>query len=281
MQLIDFKGNHIDMFFACVHAKFLLNVHSIRINWIFFVSSSRGSTAGSSLNSAFLDSAIKSRNDEYYIFPQVLCLPKVCRVPRFLSWRPIIYSLLILGCVAISACSSLQTTTYQQNYHYLSWQERLHQLKNINSWNITGAISVQHGNDVDTAHYTWLQKKDSYALTLSGPLNLGSIYINGNSQEVTLIKSQKEKYSAKTPEELLQKTLGWSLPISGLAYWIKGMPSPKTPYSLKLDSFNHLAYLKQQGWSIQYQDFMVQNGVDLPRKIALQKAGLRIKIVVK
>jgi len=195
--------------------------------------------------------------------------------------RLTIFSLLILGSVAISSCSSFHVTPDTHNYHYLSWPERLKQLKNLDQWQIQGSLSIRQGNDSDIAYYSWQQNKDIYQIHLSGPLNLGSIYINGNSEEVTLIKSQKEKYSAKTPEKLLQKTVGWSLPISGLVYWIKGMPSPNTPYSLKLGSYNHLTYLKQQGWIIQYPDFTVQNGIDLPQKLTLQKADLKIKIIVK
>ena len=75
--------------------------------------------------------------------------------------------------------------------------------------------------------------------------------------------------------------MGWSIPISNLIYWIKGIPAPNFDYKIKLDSYNHLLKLKQQDWVINYTDSKSQDGIDLPSNMALQNAQCKIKIAIK
>ena len=107
----------------------------------------------------------------------------------------------------------------------------------------------------------------------------------GNDKQVTLWESSTNSVSAPTPEALLQERLGWTLPISNLVYWIRGVPAPASAAtqvnSLQLDTYNHLLHLQQQGWDIQYVSFQIVNNIDLPRIIYLQTQGLKIKIVIK
>jgi outer membrane lipoprotein LolB len=45
--------------------------------------------------------------------------------------------------------------------------------------------------------------------------------------------------------------------------------------------YNHLSYLKQQGWEIEYADFRSIGNIDLPQKIWLENPKLRAKLVIK
>ncbi|NIN34367.1 MAG: lipoprotein localization factor LolB, partial [Gammaproteobacteria bacterium] len=58
---------------------------------------------------------------------------------------------------------------------------------------------------------------------LISPLGRGTYQLNGDSQLVSLLTAENKLYQAETPEILLQNNLGWSVPVDGLKYWVKGI----------------------------------------------------------
>lgn len=77
-------------------------------------------------------------------------------------------------------------------------------------------------------------------------------------------------YQADTPEELLLKTTGWSLPVSHLRYWVQAEPVPDVPYEWQGSQ------LQQAGWKIEYQPSR-----DQVKKIKLQHPDVRLTLAIK
>lgn len=186
---------------------------------------------------------------------------------------------LVLACFfLLNACTTLsinQTAVSQK----LSWQKRQFQLNNIHQWEIKGAIAVRAQDKADSASFNWQQDKEDYVIDLFGPLGMGAVNLEKNKQSIKLSQS-KHSWQATSPEELMLEVLGWDLPISNLVYWIRGIPAPKAKFQLKLDEYNHLETLYQQGWEIRYESYKTAQGVDLPKKIILKRDGLVIRIAV-
>ncbi|KPJ68100.1 MAG: hypothetical protein AMJ43_01465 [Coxiella sp. DG_40] len=189
-------------------------------------------------------------------------------------------SLLIIT-LLLTTCTTLHKQPLKQNQHYLTWQQRLHQLSRIRSWNIYGALGIKYDNKDSMAHFSWRQVTDNFAINIYTPINLGGVKITGSKKQVILWRSSSEKIVAETPEQLMHKELGWSLPLFDLRYWVLGLPAPHVPFSAKFDSYNHLSFLQQQGWQINYSDFQSIGNIDLPTKISLNIPQLQVKLVVK
>ncbi len=162
----------------------------------------------------------------------------------------------------------------------MSVDDRHSELSSIHSWDIKGSISVQHQNKTDIASWSWAQRGDHYAMNIHGPLSLGSTKIVGNSESVTLWKSNGQHFAARSPEALLQQQLGWSIPISDLYYWIRGLPAPDAPANTRYDRYNHLVYLEQEGWTVQYIEYTREGDVDLPKKIWLSNPRLNVRLAI-
>ena len=94
-------------------------------------------------------------------------------------------------------------------------------------------------------------------------------------------KSVREHVSARTPEALLQKEMGWSIPVRNMFYWMRGMSAPG-PKHERFDKYGHLVALAQQGWGMQFFSYRTVEGFDLPSKIVMKHSGgLHITIVMK
>ncbi len=196
--------------------------------------------------------------------------------------------LIISSCLLLMSCA---TTPPQQPTNVavapaapqiLSWPQRYAQLRDINSWNILGSVSIQHQNKTDMASLTWVQQYSSrYSLALYGPLSLGKVSIIGQPNLVTLEQAGHPPVSAKSAEALMQQQLGWAIPVSNLYYWVRGIAAPGATADFKFDKSNHIITMAQNGWTIQYLNYTHVNNVDLPQKITLSHPDLQATLAIR
>ena len=187
----------------------------------------------------------------------------------------------ILLTTILSGCTALPPMPETQQ-PVRSWQENVQWLDQQKKWAIKGKIGIRQDQQVTSANLSWNQRYDDYHIFMSGPLGQGAVDIQGNEQGVVLKISGDETYVATSPEALLQDQLGWSLPLSNLDYWIKGIPAPTEPHLKTLDERNLLKTLEQNSWKINYRSYHWDQDVPLPHKIILtQGKRLKVTLVVK
>jgi outer membrane lipoprotein LolB len=193
-------------------------------------------------------------------------------------WTVILGSALLAGCVNTTPPPQ-QTANFQTQ----NPQQRQTQLAQVTSWDASGALSVQRsGQSPVIMRFDWHQQgPDQYQIRLAASLNVAEMTITGQPNRVTLQSDNKPPVSAATPEELMHKALGWSLPVPSLWYWVRGMPAPGASQGAQYDNYGHLVSIQQNGWQVKLSDFHTVNGVELPQVIELQRQGLMAKIVIK
>lgn len=197
------------------------------------------------------------------------------------SYILFVFAALLSGCTHFQQPSAPTLTAPQKAATAgLTWEQRQQQLNSIQGWTIRGSTSIQHQNKTDMASLTWTQQSRNYNISLFGPLSIGRVSVIGNPNSVTLAQTNKPTASAANPEQLMQKQLGWQLPVSNFYYWVRGIPAPGAHHT-QLDNQNHLIALSQQGWNIRYNGYMTVQGLDLPRTIELTNPKLRIKVVIR
>ena len=164
--------------------------------------------------------------------------------------------------------------------HYMTWPERESQLNKITKWNAQGSVAVHNNQKGWNASFNWQQQPDNYSLAFFGPLGSYHTQLTGNTNQVTLTTSDGHTYSANSPEMVLQKQLGWTLPVSSLKYWLKGLPAPHAAFGRSFDLNKHLVHLRQSGWDILYLRYLSINGVDLPDRFLLSSPQWQVRIVI-
>lgn len=194
-------------------------------------------------------------------------------------------SVILLSSALLSGCVSMPKTTQPAAGSFQSKPvaERQAQLNAIQSWNATGAISIQQAQQSPVImRFEWQQLGASnYRVDLAASLNLAAVSITGQPHRVTLQKGNEPPMSAATPEQLMQKNLGWSLPIPSLWYWARGLPAPGAAPVTKYDDFGHLILLQQDGWQVKFSGYRPVQGVDLPQVLELRRADLFVKVAIK
>ena len=187
--------------------------------------------------------------------------------------------------VILGGCSLNPDTPLSSDAAQLSWEQRQQQLLPLTHWQVLGKISIRTPEDSNSANLNWTQHDDHYRIYMAGPLGQGAVNIQGSEQQgITLDISGEERYQAASPEQLLQHRLGWSIPVSQMPYWVRGLPAPSSTHQIQLDTFNRISQLQQSGWSIRYLGYQPGHAEQpqLPRKIELKRGDqLRLLLVLK
>jgi outer membrane lipoprotein LolB len=183
--------------------------------------------------------------------------------------------------LGLTSCATLTPTQEQtpQNKK-VTWDSRVQTLSGIQSWDIKALIAIRQAENGGTANMQWRQQSKNYHIALFGPLGSHSVELTGQPGHVELAEASGKKVTASSPEELLAKQLGWRIPVSNLYYWVRGIPVPGMAAEKKLDSFNHLIALQQDGWTIRYLRYTSQRNIDVPDKIFLNNPQLSVKIAI-
>ncbi len=185
--------------------------------------------------------------------------------------------LLLAGC---SLSPSHETVQHGQG-DTGRWQQHKEQIQAIDGWQISGKLGIRTASDSGSATLFWLQRQGYFDIRLAGPLAVGSARLRGREDDVVLDLSSQGSFHADSAEDLLEKGLGWRLPVSYLLWWVRGLPAPASPSRIILDGSSQLAQLEQDGWQVDYLDYLEQDGFSLPARVKLSGHNLQITLVIK
>lgn len=162
-----------------------------------------------------------------------------------------------------------------------TWIAHRAQLTNLRGWELRGRIAVKLENDAFSATLHWRQDADAYILRVIAPLGRGTFELSGDATGVELRTADNRVFRATNPEALLQENLGWQLPVSGLRWWVRGLPRPGVATSrLDVNETGWLASLTQDGWAVQYEEHRAQGRLMLPGKMSLENGPVRVRLAV-
>nr|WP_298523010.1 lipoprotein insertase outer membrane protein LolB [uncultured Halomonas sp.] len=193
--------------------------------------------------------------------------------------RPLI---LLLGLLLLAGCA-VQTSTLVEPRQSGDWSAQLEELKALERWRLAGKVGLRTADDATSANLDWQQTPFFYRMMISGPFGAGRSTLDGSTNGVTLT-TPDGRFSASTPEQLMQQQLGWSLPISALDYWVRGLPAPDVAHEMQSDAQGFPQQLRQAGWTIDYRDWTwaprLNGGLWLPQRLVMTFDNLRATLVV-
>ncbi|MBS9402017.1 lipoprotein insertase outer membrane protein LolB [Halomonas sp. TRM85114] len=159
------------------------------------------------------------------------------------------------------------------------WKSQQDRLEALDTWVLIGKASLRTPQDATSANLDWSQTLYYYRLLISGPFGSGRSTLEGREGRFSLTTAEG-RFEAETPEALMEEQLGWSLPVSSLSDWIRGLPDEQTEHRLEEDSLGFPATLQQDGWTIDYRDWTRVEGLWLPRRLVMEYDELRVTLVV-
>lgn len=181
----------------------------------------------------------------------------------------------------LSACTP--SVVKQDTRSKLDWAQQQLALNAIQQWKINGRIAVQTKDDGGQADFVWqLENLSNYEIRLQAPLGAGTTWINSGPQGASIKNSSGDSLYDTDVDALILRMNGWRLPVSGLRYWVRGLPSPVSDYKVTEWNDNGLpAVVIQDGWRIEFRKHQQVSGQFLPRKLFINRVNMEEEVDVR
>lgn len=161
------------------------------------------------------------------------------------------------------------------------WSAHRASLAGLQDWRFRGRIGVRLEKEAWSATLSWRETRDTYTLRVIAPLGRGTFELSGTAAGVELRTADNRLLHAADPESLLRENLGWQLPVSGLRWWVRGLPRPGAKTDrLDVNDEGRVNGLVQDGWQVDYQDYRPHGELTLPGRLSLENGAVRVRIVV-
>ena len=149
------------------------------------------------------------------------------------------------------------------------------------AFTLAGRLSARHGTDAVAGGFTWTHAPPRDRIELSTPLGQTLAQLDGEPGNVSVQLSDGRVERAATWSELTKRALGVTIPVEGLAFWIRGRAAPGSRGTVERDSAGRVSALHQNGWDVTYA--YADDASTLPQRVTLTYPGaepIEVRVVV-
>lgn len=185
----------------------------------------------------------------------------------------------------LSACTSVPKLPVSE-HSQKQWAQYQLEAGRISSWDLHGRAAIFVDDEIHNVGLNWQHSVEEFLMILEAPFGQGVFRIESSRETefpVKLSLPDGQLVYAETAEAALERVVGWSIPVSGLESWIKGLPQKNISFSQDLNDDGRLKSLLQNDWRINYLDYFEfeHPAKGLPRKMYLKHNKLALKIVIE
>lgn len=181
----------------------------------------------------------------------------------------------------LTACAITPNQVQMSADSTLRHQKHLQTNAEIRQFTLQGRIGVQTDSKGFSGGLKWLHSSGDDNIALFSPLGSQVAQITKSNNQITLTDANGKAVSAANAETLTHNTLGWSLPLTGLADWSLGRPTRGPVLASTWNEQGLLTTLSQDGWKIEFSNYAELNGYWLPGKIFLKSDKVNLKLLVE
>jgi len=184
--------------------------------------------------------------------------------------------------VAIAGCSQSGRLEDEQRAQEL-WAARQQALLNLDTWDVHARAAIKLEGAAYNIGIRWQRQAQNSTILLEAPFGQGVFRIESAAGGTYRLRLPDGRvFENNSAEALLEEMIGWSLPISGLEYWIRGLPRPDSAYSHRLDSAGRARSIGQDQWAIDYLDYFArEDDLQLPRRVKLVSDKVTLKLIIE
>jgi outer membrane lipoprotein LolB len=155
-------------------------------------------------------------------------------------------------------------------------------------WSLAGRVALSNGKTGGSGRIEWKQDGAKSEVALSAPVTRQSWRLSIDARGARIDGLDGGPRRGADAGALLRETTGWEIPVSSLAYWVRGMraPGPK-PASVRYDAAGRLSHFEQRGWAIDYRwpegaasGKPASAAMEMPQRIDAAKGDAKVKLIV-
>jgi outer membrane lipoprotein LolB len=132
---------------------------------------------------------------------------------------------------------------------------------------LEGRLSAKRGSEGFAGSFVWQHASERDVIALNSPLGQTVARLSGGAAQARIEFADGTSAEAGDWEVLTTRALAVPLPVAGLAWWIRGVPHPRSAYTVEPDAAGRALVLRQDGWEIVYG--YGGDGQPLPTRVRL------------
>jgi outer membrane lipoprotein LolB len=153
--------------------------------------------------------------------------------------------------------------------------------RSATAFDLLGRVAVNYDGRAFSSSLRWEHLQDRDEIWLLAPTGQTLAHILADAAGATLTGTDQQQYSARDVESLTRQALGWELPMTRLAWWVRGAIVPGGVIGEVLrDEQGRLVRLRQDGWQITFVHAPGAEQAGLPQRLELMRDAHQIRLVV-
>ncbi len=151
-------------------------------------------------------------------------------------------------------------------------------------WELRGRVALRGPQGAGQGNLRWRQEGSATHLAVSGPFGAGAWQLWSGDGRLRIETQDGETLvdarDAAAVADFLDTRLGWPLPLDASRYWLLGLADPSAKSRVTHDAEGRPARIRQHGWEIRYEEFVLYEALWLPRRLVAETAAGRVRLVV-
>lgn len=144
-------------------------------------------------------------------------------------------------------------------------------------FSIEGKLAIR-GKSRHSARFRWSQTGEDYRIELWGPLGHGRTVLVGDARRLKVLDGGGKVLESGPVYQVMEKQLGWYLPLEALPQWVQGGPIEQLPVSAPMiDSKGRMIAFDQLGWRL---GFTYTGEATAPNRIRAVRGDYQVLLVL-
>ena len=188
---------------------------------------------------------------------------------------------LLLLVVLLSACTTTSQPPPPADDAKHLWNARTNYLYQQQDWTAQITLVGNSHQQKFKTRVIWKQQSDTYQIKLRDFIGRTVAIIDGTPSAVVAKTSKGERYQGDDAEALINELFAINIPVTGMRYWLQGVPLPdETIDHLELDDHGLAKSLHQQGWEISYPYYLHNEPYKMPSQVILEFENIKLTVKI-
>lgn len=189
-------------------------------------------------------------------------------------------SVVALCTLFLAACSSVP----RQAEPVLALNEREQQLSAMTTFTVQASLGIRTPDDSISGNLRWQQHSPTaFDAQMRNFLGISLFELKDDARG-SAISLKGETYYAVDTSSLLLQLAGWSVPLTDMPLWLRGLPGRNARDIVRDDAGRVVAFSLTDStgivWQLQYQAFF-PDSLSLPKRMLLSSSDTQIKLVIR
>jgi outer membrane lipoprotein LolB len=187
---------------------------------------------------------------------------------------------LVAAALLLGACVGQRTKPVRADAAALANQAaREAALATMDDWSLHGRLGVSDGHDSGSGSLEWTQHASAFRFSVHAPVTGKTWVLSGDDGHARLDGLREQEVDGRDAASLLERELGWKVPVADLRYWVRGQRAPGAA-DIEFRDDGLPAMIAQGGWTVRYLDYDVARDPPMPSKVFASRGSARVRVAI-